>query len=241
MDRLNWIPGALFILAVPLLLVCASVAWAVNDPGVYHRGFAKYQIADYTGITEEDLRQVGADLRRYFNSPEEPLAVRTRVFGREQALFNQREVQHMRDVKRLIWGVYAVGAAAGLYLAALTGLGLRRHGRGFLSRLAALGLRGGLLTVGLVLAVGLFSLLGFTTLFRWFHLISFANDLWQLDPATDYLVVLFPLGFWFDATLLVVALTTAGALVVALSAVACRLYLRRYAHSKSGEPAAPAA
>jgi integral membrane protein (TIGR01906 family) len=227
----------LFVVAVPLLLVCASVAWAVNDPGVYHRGFAKYQIADYTGITEEDLRQVGAEIRRYFNSPEEPLAVRTRVFGREQELFNPREVQHMRDVKRLIWGVYAVGIAAGLCLAALTGLGLRRHGRGFLPRLATLGLRGALLALALVLAVGLFSLLGFSTLFRWFHLVSFANDLWQLDPATDYLVALFPLGFWFDATLWVAALTTAGALVTALGAATYLLHLRRHAQLEPQTPA----
>jgi integral membrane protein (TIGR01906 family) len=224
MRRLSWIPGTLFVIAVPLFLVCASVAWAVNDPGVYRRGFGKYHVADYSGISEADLRQVGAQLRRYFNSSQEPLAVRTRVFGREQDLFNGREVQHMRDVKRLFWGVYAAGAAAGAYLAAMTALVLRKGGRGALPRLARLGAWGGGLTVGLVLAVGLFSLAGFSTLFLLFHRLSFANDLWQLDPRTDYLVVLFPLGFWFDATLRVAATALAGGLV--LMSI-CAVYLFR--------------
>ena len=30
--------------------------------------------------------------------------------------------------------------------------------------------------------------------------LSFANDLWQLDPRTDYLVRMVPQGFWLGAT-----------------------------------------
>ncbi|MDD2471668.1 MAG: DUF1461 domain-containing protein, partial [Dehalococcoidales bacterium] len=42
-------------------------------------------------------------------------------------------------------------------------------------------------------------------------LISFSNDLWLLDPAKDYLIMMFPQGFWADAALLVAALTAGGA------------------------------
>ncbi|MSQ05845.1 MAG: TIGR01906 family membrane protein [Dehalococcoidia bacterium] len=227
MRHLTWLPGALLVLAVPLLLVCASVAWAVNDLGLYQQGFQKYQISDYTGIAEGDLRQVGADIRRYFNSTEEPLAVRTRIFGREQALFNTREAQHMADVKRLIWGVYAVGTVSGLFLAGMACQGLRRRGRSYWLRLARLGLRGGALTLLLLLAIGLFSLVAFDTLFLLFHQISFANDLWQLNPATDYLVALFPQGFWFDATLRVATLAVAGAVALTLAAAVGLLYHRQ--------------
>ncbi len=233
MRNLTRVPGVLFVLAVPLLLVCASVAWAVNDLGLYQRGFQKYEISAYTGITEGDLRQVGADIRHYFNSPEEPLRVRTRVFGRERELFNQREVQHMGDVKRLIWGVYAVGMVSGLFLAVTAVHGLWRNGRSYWLQLARLGLRGGMLTLALLLGIGLFSLVGFDTLFLLFHQISFANDLWQLDPATDYLVALFPQGFWFDATLRVATLAAAGAVAITLSAAGSLLYHRQVEASKS--------
>ncbi len=244
MSNLTWVPGALFVLAVPLALVCASVAWAVNDLGLYQRGFEKYEVSAYTGIAPDDLRQVGADLRRYFNSPQEPLSVRTRVFGQERELFNQREVQHMADVKRLVWGVYAVGLASGLFLAGTAAAGLGRRGRGYWLRLAQLGLRGGALTLVALLGIGLFARVGFDSMFLLFHQISFANNLWQLDPATDYLVALFPQGFWFDATMLTATLAAAGALVVTLAAAGSLLYHRQVSQDvlveRTGTPIPPA-
>ncbi len=53
---------------------------------------------------------------------------------------------------------------------------------------------GNSITLTLMLALGLGTLLGFDQLFWQFHLISFANELWQLDPTRDYLILLFPTG-----------------------------------------------
>ncbi len=65
-----------------------------------------------------------------------------------------------------------------------------------------------------MLALGLGTLLGFDQLFLQFHLLSFANDFWQLDPTRDYLIMLFPQGFWYDATLFCALGTAAGAVVL---------------------------
>ena len=81
MNRVAWVPAFLFAIAMPLFLVTASVAWAFNDPGVYSRGFEKYRISLTTGITEEDLRHVAGQIRHYFNSTDEPLLVKTQVYG----------------------------------------------------------------------------------------------------------------------------------------------------------------
>ena len=56
-----------------------------------------------------------------------------------------------------------------------------------------------ILLSGIVLAIA------FRPLFYLFHELSFRNDYWQLDPRSDYLVMLFPEGFWIDATLILVA------------------------------------
>lgn len=215
MSRAGWITAVLFAASVPLFLVTASVTWAFNDAGVYHGGFQKYQVSETTGITATDLRQVAADLRHYFNSTEEPLLVRTRVFGVEQDIFRRREVLHMRDVKRLVWWVYAIAALTGLYLTASTVAGFVYRRDHSLAKLARRLLWGGGLTVALVLAVGLFALAGFDTLFLKFHQLSFSNDLWQLDRQS-YLLRLFPQGFWFDATMRVAVTTLAGAVVLIL-------------------------
>ena len=65
-----------------------------------------------------------------------------------------------------------------------------------------------------LIAVAALSFLDFGELFVRFHELSFRNDLWMLDPRRDYLLMLFPQGFWFDATLRIAALTAlqAGAL-----------------------------
>ena len=70
------------------------------------------------------------------------------------------------------------------------------------------------MTLAVMLALGLATLLGFDQLFLQFHLISFTNPFWQLDPTTDYLIMLFPLGFFYEATLFCALATAVGAVVL---------------------------
>ncbi len=205
------IAAGLFVIAIPLFLIAASVTWAINDAGLYRRGFAKYDIAVRTGITEADLNRVGADLRRYFNSAAEPLHITVPVYGIEREIYNQREVHHMRDVKGLVRGVYIVALLIALYLLAAAAAGYYIWRKAYTRVLARLLLWGGLLTLAVIAGVGAFALVGFDALFLLFHRISFTNDLWQLNPRTDYLLIMFPLGFWFDATMRVALTAIAGA------------------------------
>jgi integral membrane protein (TIGR01906 family) len=66
----------------------------------------------------------------------------------------------------------------------------------------------------LVMMLGVLALIDFNWLFTQFHLLSFTNDLWLLDPATDYLIMLFPEGFWSDAVIVIFALMVILALAV---------------------------
>ncbi len=206
----------LFVVAVPVFLIAASVAWAFNDLDLYTRGFDKYNIPAVTGIEREDLIQVGREIRTYLHSTREPLDVRTTIYGREQQLFNYREVIHMADVKDLLWVVYGAGALALLLMAGLAAAGFARKGRAYAPTLARRILLGAEATVGLVLFVGLLSLIAFDQLFLLFHQISFANDFWQLDPQRDFLIMMFPQGFWLDATFFVAFLTLGGAAFLAV-------------------------
>ena len=212
--------AALLVAAVPLFLITASVVWAVNDAGLYRQGFQRYSISAVTRISDPELVRVGSEIRRYFNSREEPLAVQARVQGMERDLFNDREVRHMADVKRLIWGVYAAAAVSGAYLLAITILAIAFGGSAWKpgrygAAVARLYLSGGVLTLALLVLVGLLALTGFEGLFLAFHRISFSNDLWQLNQNTDFLLMMFPQAFWFDATMRVAG----GAVIGALAAI----------------------
>ena len=230
----NRLPAVLFAAAVPVFLITGCLTWAFNNIGLYEGGFEKYRISQASGIAPEDLRQVALDLRGYFNSGEEPLRVRARVFGLERDLFNAKEVHHMRDVKRLLWGVYAAFGVSAACLAGTMAAGFAMHRRDYPPALARWMLWGGGLTVGLLAAFGLLSVVAFDALFLLFHQISFANDFWRLDPRTDYLVLLFPQGFWFDATMWAALRALGGG---ALLAVAGGGYLawRRWGGKRAGD------
>ena len=77
--------------------------------------------------------------------------------------------------------------------------------------------------------------MGFDTLFLKFHQLSFANDLWQLDSRQDYLVMLFPQDFWFDATMWVATRAIAGALLITAVSAGYLVYLR-WKQSKGSDP-----
>ena len=228
MGRLSWVVWALFIVAVPLFLITGSVTWAFNSPGLYNDGFEKYSISRASGITNSDLRQVGADIRGYINSGDEPLHVRTRILGTEHDLFNDREVAHMRDVKQLVRGVYFMALASAIYLTAVVVAGFAMQRSRFVGPLAKRALWGGGLTLGLLVVFGIVAIVGFDGVFLKFHQLSFANDFWQLDPRTDYLVRIFPQDFWFDATMWVAVRAITGALVLTMAGSAYLVY-KRYA------------
>ncbi len=139
-------------------------------------------------------------------------------------LFNQREVAHLRDVKGLVWLDYRLLLSTLIYVLAYGGVSLLWRRKIYWRRLAWGTVAGGSLTLALMLALGVGMLLNFDQLFLQFHLISFANELWLLDPSRDYLIMLFPQGFWYDAALLCGGIT--AGLAVILGGVA-GIYLRR--------------
>ena len=202
---------ALAIPAVLLFLVAGSVTWAVNDPGLYRDGFERYHTAQRSGISDHDLIAIGAELRRYFNTSAEPLAVRAPIYGIEQEVFNRREVAHMYDVKRLVRGTYWVALGSALWILAMCALITAVDRTTLPVRAGRLAVWGGSVTLVAVFLVGLAAVASFEQLFLLFHRLSFANDLWMLDPRTDYLLIIFPAGFWFDATMRVALTSVLGA------------------------------
>ncbi len=202
----------LFILCLPVLLLTASLSAAANSPRLYHYGFDKYDISRVTGLDTSELDRVAEGLIGYFNSGEEYISLTVTKNGESFELFNEREVGHLKDVKGLFrLGYYALLGALVYALAYFCIVFFWRRDR---RRLAFGMVGGGGLTLVVMLALGLFIAIDFDRFFLQFHLLSFANDLWMLDPATDYLIMLFPRGFWFDAALFCALATAVGAFII---------------------------
>lgn len=211
---LGFVAKWLFMLCLPVLLLSASIGVAVNSLWLYEYGFNKYSVSQTTGLAEVELEKAARGIISYFNSDEEYISLTVAKEGKPFVLFNQREVIHLKDVKGLIRLDYAVLLWTLVYglVYTLTTLLWRK---GTYRRLLARGLLGGGgITLFLMLTLGVLALLSFDWFFRQFHLISFANDFWLLDPTRDYLIMLFPGGFWFDAMLFLALCTALGAVVL---------------------------
>lgn len=134
-------------------------------------------------------------------------------------LFNERELSHMEDVKRVTKGALNVWYIA---LSLLTLLGLWSW-RGDWVQTYRLGLmRGGWLMVGLAAVIGLIVVIGiainpniFWNFFAGFHSLFFEGDSW-LFLFSDTLIRLFPIRFWQDAFLLAAVIALGGGIALGL-------------------------
>ena len=201
----------LFILCLPLLLLSASIGGAANSAALYRYGFDKFGVSRTTGLSDAELDEAARGLINYFNSGEEYINVTVVKDGQTFSLFNEREVIHLKDVKGLFRLDYWIFLGALLYSLTYAVFflwlgGKRRVARGLIW--------GSGLTLGLMLLLGLSTLFNFDQLFLQFHLLSFTNEFWQLDPARDYLIMLFPPGFWYDATIFIAIATGVGAVIL---------------------------
>ncbi|MFA7249584.1 MAG: TIGR01906 family membrane protein [Dehalococcoidia bacterium] len=219
----RWVASALFIACIPIFLVLSNVRVAAAEERVFGYGFSTYNVPAITGIERVQLDRAAHEIVQYFTSGDTTslLDIRVRVAGGEtQPLYNEREIIHMRDVKQLFQLVFRLHEVAFAYIVAyIAGVYLWSREQS-LRRLAQQAMTGGIATVVILGAMAVMMLVGFDQLFLLFHQMSFANDFWQLDPATDRLVQMFPQGFWFDVSIGVGALTVLEGGLVALAGYA---------------------
>lgn len=196
--------SVLFIIGVPVLLVSSNLRAAANEVRLYEYGFNKYEVGMAVGLDQEELRDVALDLIEYFNDDREYL---------DLALFSDRETEHVKDVKGLVQLDYRVQIASAAYIGAFIVAGFVVARGRFRRILAGRLIWGGFLTIALLIALGIWALVDFESMFLVFHLSSFSNELWILNPG-DNLLLMFPEGFFNEATLFVAGATVIEALLV---------------------------
>lgn len=210
----RWVGAAAFIIALPLFLILGNVLDVAGDREFYLREFETYGVGSVTGLDQVQLVAVSDAFITYLRDPASKLDVEVTIGGVRRPLFNEKELHHMDDVQKLFKLVRNARLAAGAVLLILPLVGLGLFGSAFLPRLGTLLTFGGILTVVLLAVAGLLSLVDFSQAFVTFHEMAFSNALWMLDPRRDYLIMLYPEGFWLDATLRIAMLSAVEAVVV---------------------------
>jgi integral membrane protein (TIGR01906 family) len=179
-----------------------------------------------TGLSQPELAEATRQVQAYFHGGLPVSLVVQKEWGREP-LFSAREQSHLADVRDLMNLAWRVQDAALAYVV-LVGVGLIASRRAAGARRLARWLAAGAgFTVAIFVTLGLLALGDFESLWTQFHLLSFSNDLWLLDPRTDYLIRLYPVPFWFDAVTDLVVRSVGTALILLLLSLYALRYQRK--------------
>ena len=217
--RLYAIIRWLIILAIPFLLTLGTVRLLISWNSPSYPEFEYGRIApDPYGFTPEERLDLAGATMDYLQRPEPASQVITlleelRLPGSDQALYNEREIGHMLDVKivadsfkTILW-ILAIIVVGGLILL------LAR------SETRALGAKaikqGGLMTVIIVIGVMVFMGAAWGVAFTLFHNLFFSSGTWTFSYS-DSLIRLFPEQFWFDFGMLWMGLILLEGIILAL-------------------------
>lgn len=195
-------------LTFPFLLIMVSARLVMTPlflQIVYNRpGFPE----DFYGFTTQDRLTYAPGALEYLLNGEDITFLSNMRFPDAKALYNERELRHMRDVKVLTQYAYlaavVIGAAA--FFAALK-LSANRKTRRYLRQ----GLiNGALFALALVAAVVIVAVVNWNVFFTGFHQLFFQGGTWRFEYS-DTLIRLFPEEFWFEAALTIGGLTVISA------------------------------
>ena len=226
MAVLSRLATALFLIAIPVLLVSSNIRFFAGEVRLYERGFRKYDAAETTQVSLPELDRAAGEIIDYFENDTETLRIVVTRQGEEVSLFNARETIHMKDVKWLMQIVFRVQeisfAYVITYIATVYLWSRERPLRG-LAKQALMGLGVG---AAVVVGIGVPAVIDFHATWDRFHMLVFRNNFWQLDPDRDRLIQMFPEPFWQESAYIITAMTVAEAAIIVILSVAYLVFSR---------------
>lgn len=221
------IPIFLTLTNVRLLMSSAFARWEYGRPGFPTPAEVARLGGTATGndgmVVPIEMRQhiVDTTLDYVKGAGDESLIAEDLAFENGRRVYNQREVQHLTDVRVLVGQVEIVHPLTLLII--VLGVGFLVWTNRSSAAASALATGSGL-TIALIGVIGLTAGLAFRFFFVRFHRIFFEGETW-LFPNTDTLIQIFPEKFWFDASLLIVLLTLVEAVTLGVVAL---MWVRRH-------------
>jgi integral membrane protein (TIGR01906 family) len=209
-------------IAIPVFLISTTVNVITTSIDLYRYDFARYGISRVTHISNTQLEDAARMWIKYLNGQSDTPQLTVSKNGKDSPLYNSKEITHLADVRK-ITDIFRVLQVLSIIMLFITGLLLYFKGN-FIQLIA--GLRDGAL-IALVFTgiLVVWAIADFEDLFYLFHIVSFSNDLWLLDPATDYLIMMFPESFFNDAAMLVVGSIILESILLLIAAMVIKKIL----------------
>ena len=166
-----------------------------TDAELYYALQMEAGILDSAGVSEETLVMLDEALADCLKGDASALGIEAEVFGAMQPAFNEKELIHMEDCRKLFELLRAgirVSSIAGLLLLTLGCVMLGKDRK----KIRASAWLSPLMIVVPLGMLAVWAMIDFNAAFNFFHEILFTNDLWLLNPATDLLIRICPISMF---------------------------------------------
>ncbi len=211
--KLNPILSYLTSFLVPLALIGTALRILLSPIFVSVEYRMPYFPADDFGFTQQDRLHWAPYALEYLVNSSDISYLGDLKFEDGTPLYNERELNHMADVKNVVLGALRAWYISLTLLALLAFFAYRQKWMyEYINGLR----RGGMWMIGLAIALGLIAGVGivanpdvFFEFFTLFHKIFFTGNSW-LFYYSDTLIRLFPIRFWEDAFLWAAILALGG-------------------------------
>ena len=208
------ISGVALAVAVFLFLLTSALQWVTFDVGFYERHLPALGVTTDLQVDVPTLMGYVEALTDYLKGTRPSPNMLTVVRGEESLLYGEREIHHLEDVRHLFALSALIRNFSMLIIVILLALVAYRKVWQSVIKIYAYASAG---IVLLLLALGVMAAIDFNMMFTLFHLVSFSNDLWLLDPATENLIVMFPEPFFAAAAARIAVAASLGYLLTLIS------------------------
>ena len=196
-----------YLLWVPLILTVSFEIITFSD-WIYEFNWGRNNISYKSNLTNNELDQVSNQIKDYFKNDDEKISINIER-DKSVNLFNQREIDHMVDVKNLIKFTLLFERISLVIIFFTLIISSYINGLKEIQRvLIQIIYKSFIFWSGIILLIISGMVINFNYTFTLFHKIFFRNDLWILDPRNDYLLIMFPERFFLEICIIILLLFT---------------------------------
>lgn len=217
-----WIIRVLIALSVPLLLFIGSIRIVMTPLFLQFEYTRPGFLPDPYGFSTEDRLQYGPYGVNYILNGEDISFLGDLTLPGAKcwpaqpantvcAMFNERELQHMVDVKIVAQAAFTIAVIDLIFVMGTFLVLWRPYKRHLLIALRD----GSLMTLGAIVAIIVAAFVAWDAFFNLFHALFFTDGTWQF-LYSDTLIRLYPEQFWFEAAIVVGGLTSLGTVILLL-------------------------
>lgn len=183
------------VLLVMIVLI-SSVEKVAFSKDFYQNKYKELNTAESMSMSEDDLNKATDVLLDYIKGTVSTVDLKVKVNNETVEMFNEKEKDHMVDVKNLFQNV--VNAKRVMIVLVVAAVILYSRKKDYENARLS---KDVVKTAGFMMllffgGIIFFALIDFNAFWTQFHKVFFSNDLWLLDPRTDRMINMFPEAFF---------------------------------------------